>query len=50
MCVAMKTESAEADGEKVLLAAAAAYRAALGERLLRLMHWAAWPMAASVRW
>jgi hypothetical protein len=34
MGVAMKTESAEVDGEKVLLAAAAAYRAALGERLL----------------
>ncbi|SRR6266849_7713367 len=32
--MAMKTESAQGDGEKVLLAAAAAYRAALGERLL----------------
>lgn len=34
MAVAMKTEPAQADGERVLLAAAAAYRAALGERLL----------------
>src|SRR5712691_8277888 len=34
MAVAMKAESTQADGEKVLLAAAAAFRAALGERLL----------------
>lgn len=34
MAVAMKTEPAQADGEMVLLAAAAAYREALGERLL----------------
>jgi len=32
--VAMKAASTQADGEKVLLAAAAAFRAALGERLL----------------
>jgi len=30
----MKAASTQADGEKVLLAAAAAFRAALGERLL----------------
>ena len=34
MAVAMKAESTQADGEKVLLAAAAAFRAALGECLL----------------
>ncbi len=34
MAVAMKAESTQADGEKVLVAAAAAFRAALGERLL----------------
>ncbi len=34
MTVSMKSEPTEADGEKVLLAAAAAFRAALGERLL----------------
>jgi hypothetical protein len=34
MTVEVKTESTQVDGEKVLLAAAAAFRAALGERLL----------------
>jgi hypothetical protein len=34
MAVAMKAEVTQADGEKVLLAAAAAFQAALGERLL----------------
>src|SRR6266849_2270243 len=34
MAVAMKAESTQADGEKVLLAAAAAFRAAVGDRLL----------------
>src|SRR6266516_52417 len=34
MAVAMKAESTQADGEKVLVAAAAAFRAALGPRLL----------------
>jgi hypothetical protein len=34
MAAAMKDEATQVDGEKVLLAAAAAFRAALGERLL----------------
>lgn len=34
MALSMKTEPTQADGEKVLLVATAAYRAALGERLL----------------